>query len=102
MSTIPLAVVLIPFVLFLLLFFVFSIFNLFHVIHYGISTVGKFIIIAIYTAGTLFLLGGSYIVLAEYDWQQPISSTSFIDSAADTNLFELPNVPLREFEEEGL
>lgn len=101
MTTIPLAIVLIPFLLFLILFFIFSIFNLFHLIHYGPSTTGKFVVIAIYVAGTLALLGGSYFVLAPYDWSQPISSTRFrfLDATKKTNLFQIPDLPLRDLEE---
>lgn len=101
MTSIPLAIVLIPFLLFLILFFIFSILNLFHLIHYGPSTTGKFIVIAIYTAGTLALLGGSYFVLSPYDWSQPISSTRFrfLDATKKINIFEIPNLPLRDLEE---
>ncbi|HBL39127.1 TPA: hypothetical protein DDZ10_00430 [Candidatus Uhrbacteria bacterium] len=100
MTSIPLAVVLIPFFLFLILFFIFSIFNLFHLIHYGPSTAGKFAVIAVYVAGTLTLLGGSYLTLAPYDWERPITSTVFLKSVTDVNLFEIPNLPARDLEDD--
>ena len=98
MTTIPLAVVLIPFLLFLILFSIFSILNLFHLIHYGPSTTGKFVVIALYVAGTLALLGGSYLVLAPYEWNRPIPSTRFLDATKKTDFFKIPDLPLRDFE----
>ncbi|KKW35263.1 MAG: hypothetical protein UY81_C0047G0005 [Candidatus Giovannonibacteria bacterium GW2011_GWA2_53_7] len=101
MTTIPLAIALLPLALFLILFLIFSLLNLFHIIHYGLSSVGKFFVIVIYVAGTLFLLGSSYIALSPYDWQQPISSNTFFDTDRPINLFELPTVPLREQEKDN-
>lgn len=96
MTSIPLAVALLPLLVFLILFIIFSVFNLFHIVHYGTGSFGKFAIIAIYAAGTVFLLGSSFIVLNKYNWERPISTTDFLDTAKNKNLFELPNVPLHE------
>jgi hypothetical protein len=96
MTNLPLAIALIPLLLFLILFAIFSIFNLFHIIHYGASSFGKFLIIAVYVAGTVFLIGSGFITLNKYDWKRPISVSDFFNQEQAQSLFELPDVPLRD------
>jgi len=102
MTSVPLAIILLPLLIFLILFIIFSVFNLFHIVHYGISSTGKFVIIAIFCAGTVFLLGSGFIVLNGYDWEEPISVDSIVQLPDSSSLFELPEVPLREQEEKDL
>ncbi len=101
MNSIPLAVALIPFALFLILFFVFTIFNFFHLIHYGFHTSGRYAILLIYITGTIFILGGSYIVLQKYDWKAPIDTTILNTAKNNLDFFQIPDVPTKETETES-
>lgn len=74
MTSLPLSVVLLPLALFLFIFLLFSAINLYHILRYGEHSTGKFTLIAFYVAGTLFLVGSSYLLLVPYNWNHPLLS----------------------------
>lgn len=98
MTSIPLFFALAPFVIFLVIFFIFTFFNFFHIAHYGPHGFAKFVVMGVYFAGTVFLLGGSYLVLARYDWQQPIDLSAYAQENGTIDPFHIPDVPLKTLE----
>jgi|GEM_PF-676137 len=94
--SLPVSVFLAVFGAFLLFFVVYSFFNLYHLLKYGVYGFGLYLIVTIFTGGTILLASGSFFLLAGYDWTYPISvePTSFesvIDlktlDAFDKNIF---------------
>jgi len=63
-----------------MLFYVFySLFNIYHLIRYGVYGFGLYLIVTVFTGGTIILISGSVFLLMEYDWTHSVS----IDSAAE-------------------
>lgn len=58
---------------YMLFYVLYSLFNIYHLIRYGVYGFGLYLIVSIFTVGTIILIAGSTFMLMEYDWTLPIS-----------------------------
>ncbi|TAL50742.1 hypothetical protein EPN81_02050 [Patescibacteria group bacterium] len=70
---IPIYVFLFVFGAYMLFYLLYSLFNIYHLVRYGVYGFGLYLIITIFTGGTILLVAGSTMLLMEYDWTLPIS-----------------------------
>jgi hypothetical protein len=88
---IPVFVVLIAYAIYLIFYVLYSFFNLFHLIKYGVEGAPLFLIVTIFAAGTIFLVAGSILWLAMFDWTFAIPIDQFL------GLFKNDVLPVLEF-----
>jgi hypothetical protein len=86
---IPIGALLIVFGAYMLFYVFYSVFNIYHLIRYGMYGFGLYVIVTAFTGGTILLVGGSAMMLMQYDWSVPISITDSIENY-DSSLF--PNL----------
>ena len=77
--SIPIAVFLIVYGAYMLFYVLYALFNVYHLIRYGVYGLGMYLIVTLFTGGTILLVAGSAFLLLEYDWTQPISVQKTID-----------------------
>ncbi|OGL99828.1 hypothetical protein A2318_03085 [Candidatus Uhrbacteria bacterium RIFOXYB2_FULL_45_11] len=65
---IPVFVVLIVYAIYILFYVLYSLFNLFHLMKYGVEGVQLFLIVIVFTGGTILLVAGSIFWLLSFDW----------------------------------
>lgn len=75
---IPILVFLLIWGAYMLFYVLYSLFNIYHLIRYGIYGLGLYLIVTIFTGGTILLVSGSIFLLIEYDWNYPISLNQVI------------------------
>lgn len=75
----PVAVFLIVYGAYMLFYVLYSLFNIYHLIRYGVYGFGLYLIVTIFTCGTIALVGGSVSLLLEYDWSIPIGLNTTVD-----------------------
>lgn len=79
MTTLPLAVLLIPFAILLFLFLFFAFVDLYHLIVFGRATgIVGFIATFIFIAVTILIVNTSYLYVINIDWTRPVEITQFI------------------------
>ena len=71
--SISISIFLIVFGAYMLFYILYSLFNIYHLVKYGIYGFGLYVIVTVFTCGTILLVGGSFFLLAEYDWTTPIT-----------------------------
>jgi hypothetical protein len=76
---VPIIIFLALFGLYMLFFIFYSIFNVYHLIRYGIYGFGLYLIITIFTGGTIILVSASFITMNKYNWSQPLQLEGVID-----------------------
>jgi hypothetical protein len=76
--SIPVSAFLAVFGAYMIFYIFYSLFNVYHLIKYGIFGIGLYILVTVFTGGTIILISGSTFMLMEYDWSHPIS----VDNAA--------------------
>lgn len=69
----PIYYFLFVFGVYMLFYVLYSLFNIYHLIRYGVYGFGLYLIVSIFTVGTIMLIAGSTFMLMEYDWTLPIS-----------------------------
>lgn len=69
----PIYYFLFVFGVYMLFYVLYSLFNIYHLIRYGVYGFGLYLIVSIFTVGTIILIAGSTFMLMEYDWTLPIS-----------------------------
>ncbi len=83
---IPVSVFLIVYGGYMLFYVLYSLFTIYHFFRYGIYGFGLYLIITIFTGGTILLVSGSVLLLLQYDWQAPIMAGQVIETY-NTSLF---------------
>lgn len=76
---IPIAVFLAVYGVYMLFYVLYSLFNIYHLIRYGMYGFGLYLIVTVFTGGTLLLVAGSTFLLMEYDWARPISLDNAVE-----------------------
>jgi hypothetical protein len=71
--TVPIAVFLIVYGAYMLFYVLYSLFNIYHLIRYGVYGFGLYLLVTIFTGGTIILVAASTFLLIDYDWSTPIS-----------------------------
>lgn len=69
----PIYVFLFVFGAYMIFYVLYSLFNIYHLVRYGVYGFGLYLIVTIFTGGTILLVAGSTFMLLEYDWTLPIS-----------------------------
>lgn len=77
--SIPIVIFLIVFGAYILFYILYSLFNIYHLVRYGVYGLGLYIIVTVFTGGTILLVAGSFFMLAEYDWMKPVSLNNTIE-----------------------
>lgn len=77
--SIPILVFLLIWGAYMLFYVLYSLFNIYHLIRYGIYGLGLYLIVTIFTGGTILLVSGSIFLLIEYDWNHQISLENVIE-----------------------
>ncbi len=76
---IPIYVFLFVYGAYMLFYVLYALFNIYHLVRYGVYGFGLYLIVTIFTGGTIILVSGSVFMLMEYDWTYPISSGTAVD-----------------------
>jgi hypothetical protein len=58
---------------YMLFYVLYSLFNIYHLIRYGVYGFGLYLLVTIFTGGTILLLTGSFFLLSEYNWNELVS-----------------------------
>lgn len=66
------AVFLIVYGLFMFFYVIYSLFNVYHLIRYGFYNFSLYLLVTIFTGGTIILIAGSVFQMMTYDWSRPI------------------------------
>lgn len=80
MTFFPISYFLIPYAVIMLIFIIFSIFNVYHLLRYGVYNFNLYVLSVIYISGTIFILGASIILIAQFDWSVPLNLGSIFAS----------------------
>ncbi len=76
---IPIAVFLIIYGAYMLFYVLYSLFNIYHLIRYGVYGFGLYLIVTVFTGGTIILIGASVFMLLGYDWTTPLSLSNAVE-----------------------
>ena len=71
---------------FLLFYIIYSLFNVYHLLKYGVAGLPLYLLVVVFTGGTILLVGGSILLLLNYDWSYTLP-LSQIGSFVSNNLF---------------
>ena len=85
--SLPVSIFLYVFGAYMLFYILYSLFNIFHLIKYGVYGFGLYLLVTVFTGGTILLVAGSVFLLTEYDWSAPISVNSVLEQC-DSGLFD--------------
>ncbi len=77
--SIPIAVFLIVYGAYMLFYVLYSLFNIYHLIRYGVYGFGLYLIVTVFTCGTILLVGASVYMLLEFDWTVPIGLNDAVE-----------------------
>mgnify|MGYP001594656129 CR=1 FL=1 len=83
----PISFFLVFFGIFLLFYAVYSAFNLYHLLRFGIDGFGLYLIVTVYTGGSLVLAAAAFYLLSQYDWSVPFAIGN-IFGASETSIFK--------------
>lgn len=87
--SLPISIFLYVYGAYMLFYVLYSLFNIYHLVRYGVYGFGLYFLVTIFAGGTILLLAGSYFLLIEYNWNEPISVNGLIQGT-DNGLF--PNL----------
>ncbi len=76
---IPVAVFLLIFAAYMIFYILYSLFNIYHLLRYGVYGFGLYILVTVFTGGTIILISGATFLLMEYDWMRPITFQNVSD-----------------------
>ena len=82
----PVGILLIIFIAYMVFYVAYSFFNIYHLVRYGIYGFGLYLIVTVFTGGTILLVGASTLMLINFDWSAPFNITDNIDNY-DGDLF---------------
>lgn len=54
-------------------FIVYSLFNIYHLIRYGFYDFSLYLLVTVFTGGTIILVAASAFQMMEYDWNRPLN-----------------------------
>ncbi len=75
---------------YMLFYIIYSLFNIYHLIRYGIYGYGLYLIVTIFTGGTIILIAGSVFMLVDYNWSTPLMLDQTTQQFySDNGFFEL-------------
>jgi hypothetical protein len=77
--SVPISIFLVIWGAYMLFYVLYSLFNIYHLIRYGVYGFGLYLIVTIFTGGTVILVAGSAFLLMEYDWSVPLSLQNTIE-----------------------
>lgn len=76
--SIPISIFLFVFGAYMLFYLLYSLFNIYHLVRYGVYGFGLYLLVTIFTGGTILLVSGSFFMLSEFNWNEPISINTVI------------------------
>lgn len=71
---------------YMLFYILYSLFNVYHLVRYGVYSFSLYVLVTVFTGGTILLVAGSIFLLMGYDWTVPISFNGLIETNG-SNLF---------------
>jgi len=75
----PVSIFLILYGVFMFFFLMYSAFNAYHLIRYGFSDFFLYLLIIVFTGGTIILVSASVIQMLQYDWGRPITADQALE-----------------------
>lgn len=87
--SLPVSIFLYLFGAYMLFYVIYSLFNIYHLVRYGVYSLSLYLLVAVFTGGTILLVAGSIFWLMKFDWSAPLSVNDAIQEY-DGNLF--PNL----------
>ena len=70
----PVSIFLIVYGAFMVFYLFYSLFNIYHLIRYGLYGFGLYFIVTLFAGGTILLVAGSFFLIAEHNWNHPITA----------------------------
>lgn len=77
--SVPVGAFLIVYGAYMMFYVLYSLFNVYHLLRYGVYGFGLYLLVTIFTGGTIILVAGSTFLLMEYDWAHPISLDNTVE-----------------------
>lgn len=90
MTSIPLALFLIPYGVFLIIYAFFLFFNLHHLRIYAIKSTSSHILRFVFLFGTIIILGASALLLSRFDWSASINIQQLTTPFTNTDVLKQP------------
>ncbi len=78
--SLPISIFLVVYIGFMVFYVLYSLFNIYHLIRYGVYGFGLYLLVTIFTMGTILLFFGSVSLLSGYNWQYPITLSGIMSS----------------------
>lgn len=75
---------------YMLFYILYSLFNVYHLVRYGVYSCSLYLLVTVFTGGTILLVTGSVFLLMGYDWSAPILFNGVIQDYNNSELF--PNL----------
>lgn len=88
--SLPVSIFLYIFGAYMIFYVLYSLFNIYHLVRYGVYGFSLYLLVTVFTGGTILLVAGSIFLLMDYDWTAPISFNGVIQEYGDGSLF--PNL----------
>lgn len=88
--SLPVSIFLYVFGAYMIFYVLYSLFNIYHLVRYGVYSFSLYVLVTVFTGGTILLVAGSIFLLMDYDWTAPISFNGVIQDYDDSGLF--PNL----------
>jgi len=87
--SLPIGILLAVFAAYMIFYVLYGLFNIYHILRYGVYGFGLYLLLAIFTGGTIILVSGSIFWLMEYDWTTTISLQNFFNVNNDETLLSI-------------
>jgi hypothetical protein len=87
--SLPIGILLAVFAAYMIFYVLYGLFNIYHLLRYGVYGFGLYLLLAIFTGGTIILVSGSIFWLMEYDWTTTISLQNFFNVNNDETLLSI-------------
>lgn len=82
--SIPVSIFLFVFGAYMMFYVLYSLFNIYHLVRYGVYGFGLYLLVTIFTGGTILLVSASVFMLAQYNWNEPISINTVISDLSNS------------------
>lgn len=84
--SLPVSIFLYVFGAYMVFYLLYSLFNVYHLVRYGVYSFSLYVLVTVFTGGTILLVSGSIFLLMDYDWSAPVSFNEVMESNG-SNLF---------------
>ncbi|MEK7452156.1 MAG: hypothetical protein AAB664_02365 [Patescibacteria group bacterium] len=72
---------------FLLFYVIYSFFTIMHLVKYGVAGFPLYLLVVVFTSGTILLVAASIFQLLNYDWTYSVPLNGFTDTLSNPPVF---------------